>query len=681
VSLTPLVVTAPAPSALEPSLGEKPPIPDSRPLGQDAEDIDESPLSWLHPRSWQANNRTRKFITLAERGYSREGDLEVLGRSVRAMLRQQDGRGSFYSDEDYLSGDRVDDQLGGSAMLAYYLHRVELDPKIRQALENSVRFHLDQLVFRADDRPFRYSRFYNARDSSGDWCNTLWCLSKANIVLRYGERFLSPETAARLRGLMNEYWSYISTYPARDENPCHNQLLAYCEIGLAYAEIVGKGFLRAELLDYYQNHLRRLRVNDRGYQVFTEFNKWDSHYSVLSWSILEALYESTGEPIFAEDADQMALYFNEQVSAGGYCWGGSRNNECGVDEFPQLFTARADELNLHRLLFPEPSHLWHRLVVDGHGGSGLVSRIERPAPLAHSPRPDVARPWHFQNKTVSVCLDHERKLHHLSAAGLEIIPAAGRATPGIGISWCQQGKWKHDLLQEHAPKSSPGLRYSNSVAIRSGDVTGLGTMQRGYVWETRQWWLSSGEALVWVTQLITHSFLSCEAIQFHLGCPVLTRAGGETVPVSELENAEGARVDSQGVAGTLLSREYLRCGDAFVTCTVPLQFVRPSDDSFHTFPTRQGNLWREAESSNQLQALVVEAPGKLECRQSLFFATVIDREARTLQVRRGAPGWTVDTPCGSFSARPHANKWHYSLQKEAQQMELPDLAFGYRAES
>ena len=75
------------------------------------------------PSSWPADNRTRKFTPLSERGHSTETDLDILHRSVGLLLKRQDARGSFYTDEEYRSGDKVDDQLAGASLLAYSLEK------------------------------------------------------------------------------------------------------------------------------------------------------------------------------------------------------------------------------------------------------------------------------------------------------------------------------------------------------------------------------------------------------------------------------------------------------------------------------------------------------------------------------------------------------------------------------
>ena len=295
--------------------------------GAEPADFHDTPVVWVHPRDWKTDNRTRRYITLVERAYSRDGDFDMLVRSLRLMLKREDERGSFFSDEEYRRGDRGDDQIGVTCLLAYYLHRQGPDRTINDALERTVRFHLDHLVFRSPERQGAYSRGELARDTPGDWCNTLWCIGSGAITLRYGAAFLTPRTVTDLRGMLVEYWRFLANFPTRDENPCHNQLLAFCEAGARASAALADETMMGEVLKYYHGRMRRLRVQDRGYMIYGEFNQWDIHYSALSWHLLEELAALSSDPVVREDAEVMALAFREQVSAGGYYWGGPRSAE------------------------------------------------------------------------------------------------------------------------------------------------------------------------------------------------------------------------------------------------------------------------------------------------------------------------------------------------------------------
>ena len=638
----------------------------------------DAPILYKAPFQWKADNRKRGFIPLSARQYSRETDWGTVRRSVDLFLRQQDERGSFYTDEDYRSGDRVDDQIGGAAALAYFLSQTVRNEKIVDALERAVRFHLDHLVCApSPTRPFRYSRYFIDRDSSGDWCNTNWCICGGALTLQHGVPYLSKKTAAELRDVMLDNWSYISTFPTRDENPCHNQLLAYCDIGFLLAKATGNKAIFKEVLDYYHERLRRLRVYDRGHWIYSEFNQWDANYGVFAWSALENLFFATGDPAFAEDAEQMALYFNELVSAGGYIWGGSRREEGGLDEFIQAPTQWAFELGLDRLLLAEPAQLWQRLVMDGHYIKGVVHRMEVALRPRKTKRLLAPTPWHFQKGNASVCLQDDAKIHHVSSAGLEIIPVAGAGGIGSGLFWKNEDTWNCDFLHAHPPKASEGHRYNVSKPIELPDVSGLAAMQRGYLWETRQWWISTGQNLLWIGQLITHTFPQCDKIDFILGNPVLTRILGEAAPVTEVESAEGAKADTQGEAVTISSRKFLKFGDLVVGATAPLKFIRPARDAFHTFPVPGARLLREFASSNELRLVLSETPVQLECRESIFFAVELGKETPSLSCRREPLAWNLKTRFGEFDACQTNDIWNYTFATASGRRELPDIGFGF----
>jgi hypothetical protein len=639
----------------------------------------EAPVIYAAPYMWQTDNRKRHFTRLPDRHFSRASDVDTLRRSVVLFLKQQDERGSFYSDQDYRGYDKIDDQLGACAALAYILAEDGPDAKIIAALERGVRFQLDHLVWPVPgSRSMRYSRGVLDYDApSGDWCNNNWCLWGGALTYLHGARFLAPKTAGELRALLVDYWTYVSTFPTRDEGPCHNQFLAYCDIGVLCGQVIGDKKIVQEAVDHYHQRVRKLRIHDRGHWIYTEFNQWDANYGVLSWMALEHLFAATGDPAFEEDAEQMALYFNELVSAGGYIWGGSRREEGGIDEFIHAPVRWAEELGLERLLLPEPSHLWRRLAMDGHYAKVLVHRTDAPLVPRKNKRKLPPTPWHFRTGEASVCLSDDTKLHHASSAGLEIIPAINSLGTGSGLVWEKDGAWKYDLLQVRPPKASQGHRYTDSGPIHLGPISGVASMQRGYVWETRQWWLSSGSSLIWIGQVTTHASPACDRTHFILGNPILTRLAGEPVPVTEVESSEGTKADTQGDAITLASPQFLRFGDVCIGGTAPVSFVRPARDAFHTFPAPGGRHSRESTSSNDLRVLLSETPTQYDCRVSLFFAVELGREKPSLIAQGDLTHWQLKTKLGNFEARQKDGIWSYDLDTGAGPETLPYVGFGF----
>jgi hypothetical protein len=241
---------------------------------------DDATILYRPPASWPTDHRTRRYITLPERHYSHETDLEMLRRSVHFLVGRQDARGSYHTDEEYRQGDRVDDQLGAAAMVAFLLSLTGPDPRLIESLERGVRFHLDHLVCRSAAQPYPYSRYRLDRDTAFDVPNNVWILWGGSLVLKYGLPYLSKNTAEELRGLMGQTWLLISTNPVRGENPCHNQVLAFCEIAVLYARATNREEIERYALDYYHQCLRPLRVLDRGHRIYTEFNLWDANYGL-----------------------------------------------------------------------------------------------------------------------------------------------------------------------------------------------------------------------------------------------------------------------------------------------------------------------------------------------------------------------------------------------------------------
>jgi hypothetical protein len=634
------------------------------------------PLLYRPPASWKTDHRTRRFIALPERKYSRENDMEMLRRSVDWLIDRQDERGSFHSDDEYRQGDKTDDQLGACAMLAYVLSHGPPDSGVQSALQRGVRFHLDGLVRRSPSMPFPYTRAYLDQDSAFDASNGVWILWGGALVLKHGLPFLNAATAAELLELMDQTWQMISSNPVRNENPCHNQLLAYCEIAVLYAKAVKKTEIVREILTFYREKLRPLKVFDRGHWIYTEFNQWDANYGLLSWMSLEHLYTATGDAAFAEDADEMARYFDEMVSAGGYYWGGCRYNEGGLEEFIHLPASRAHSLGLDRLLIPEPAESWDRLILDGHYGRVLVLRLDTPVRSPRAVLPSPSSPWGFRDH-VSVTLTHDHKLHQASAGGLEIIPSACPLGDGSGLTWREGGSWKRDPFHLQPPRESRGLRYHGSQPIDALGISGLSTFHRGFIWETRQWWLGTGSSLFWIVQVISHSAPLCEKIDFILGTPVLTRVDGRPVQVTQVRTAEGDQADTQGEAVCISSKRYLRIGDAFVTASAQLEFLRPDRDSFHTFPLSKSIYPRDCTSSNELRVRLWEKGGRIDCRQSLFFAAQIGPDSPGLSAARMADSWSVRANQVNFIANLTHGVWNYSLERDSQKANLPRSGFGF----
>jgi hypothetical protein len=349
-----------------------------------------------------------------------------------------------------------------------------------------------------------------------------------------------------------------------------------------------------------------------------------------------------------------------------------------MEEFLAVFSKWAVELDLDRLLLPPPSHLWRQLAMDGHWGPGFVKRNAIPLRARETRRALSPTPWHFRSRNASVCLYNDARLHHLSAAGLEIIPAANIQGAGSRLTWLSGNTWKTDPFQVTSPPPSEGHRYYQSKPIQLPDAQGLTAMQRGYTWETIQWWIGTENGILWISQLISHAFLTCDKLRYILGNPVLTQVSNAAVPVTELETAEGIKTDTQGESVSISSGKFLRFGDVFVGATSPLEFGRPSRDAFHTFPLPPGTFLRDFSCSNELRVQLSETPPQVECRDSLFFAVEIGNQAPSLSAHRDPLVWTLKAKSGCFVARQREGIWSYTFETHSGHAELPRIGFRFR---
>jgi hypothetical protein len=289
-------------------------------------------------------------------------------------------------------------------------------------------------------------------------------------------------------------------------------------------------------------------------------------------------------------------------------------------------------------------------------------------------------PWHFRAGPSSACLSDDRKIHQVSSNGLEIIPAANTHGIGSGLIWESSGDWKCDYLHANPPKASEGHPYVSATPVQMPGLIGLSTMQRGYLWETRQWWISCGQGnLLWVCQLITHSSPRSDKLHFLLGNPILTRLAEQPVPVTEVASAEGACADTQGDAATVASEKFLRFGDNFVGGTAPLNFVRPAKDAFHTFPAPGGRNLRDCPCSNELRVVLSDKPMQPDCRESFFFAVELGPEVPALAASRDSLTWKLRSRPGLFEAIQVNDIWRYTFTTSSGPRQLPQMGFGYQS--
>lgn len=636
------------------------------------------------PANWSLKSvdgyRDRKFIRLRDRNPDFESDFQILERSVLRLLHGQRPDGCFMTEHELSQYDKTDDQIGAAGMLAYYLTLTPPDAEKVDALERAVRFQMEQLVWTKPALQGRYLRAVKDRDTSSDWCATLWGLTSANAVLRHGRDFLSPETYAALWIFAGDLWTYLQAFPLRNENPCHNQLVEYCAIGYAYAKLVGLADVQQEILGYYREKIRTLRVPNRGRMIYSEFNRWCAHYSLLSWMALEEFSIESGDPLVEEDAMEMAAAFNDRLSAGGYTFGGSRRDEGGYEEFLLPLWLRQKAFDFGRLLLSEPSTQWQKLSFDGHCGRVLVGRMpEYAKERRHLLPPRPASEFTLRRKTISVHLDDLGRVHHLSVNGLEILQA--NSQPQQDLTWLKEGVRTTDWILQSPPPPSQGQSYLRTSAGHEAGVSTLASMRRGSSVEIRQWWIASDTELLWFIHLLAHSDLRVDELRFSLGNPYLSCFSGQPAPLAEVANTKTS-VKTYGPAQRLHGDPYLQLGDQFLTATHPLCFERPSETAFNGFPAKDGVLWREITESNRLDLILLDSRTPLLSRESLFAAVRISANTAAPKVLSKPHEWECRTATGTFQAVETAGVWNYRfLLSAAGKQEthcLPDIGFGLR---
>jgi hypothetical protein len=635
-----------------------------------------SPANWPLEET-KEGRRTRRFIRFSERPTGFETDFSCLKRTLNIIVPQQQANGCFLSPDEILLADKSDDHLGVAGMLAYYLSLTDTNPEWSDALCRGVRYQMDHLCASAPNVSGRYVRYHLKQDCPLDWCNTLWSLQGLNFVLEYGRAFLPDDLYVEVEALGRDFWEYLTDFPARDENPCHNQLLEYASIGYTYGRVSGRSEVCGFTLEYYRTFLRKLRILDRGRWIYTEFNRWCAHYALLSWCALEHLWAESGDSMFKEDALEMAAAFNDRISAGGFYFGGSRRDEPGYETFLYQFWLRGQSFDFDRLLLPEPSDQWRDLIYDGHNGRSLVSEMmlfaKQPSITKISLPPTV---YTMLLDRYSVRFNENATARHISVNGLELLEAKLPACLSSPLLWKQNGTWVEDTILATPPPSSQLHRYSVVLGQRIADCDVRATMQRGGEWEIRQWWISDGKRLQWVAHFIAHNVVRSEQVKFVFGNPYLAEIDGSVVPVSVISNATQS-VHTYGAAQSLEGCDLLQIGNQFMRSTHPLSFVRPREDAFDGFPARNRKLWSQQLESNRIEMILSDESKQFNFRESFFASLEIGHESTKPELLTRPEEWKCSGAMGRFKAEGKNGIWSYTFKLTGgQAFQLPNPTFG-----
>lgn len=620
--------------------------------------------------------RDRQFLRFSDREVGFQSDFHSLSQSITHLVPLQQPNGSFIAPEILPRCDKSDDHLGVAGMLAYYLTLVPDKPEWEDALSRAIRFQLDHLVWKSKGRPGSYVRCLINEDSSLDWCNTLWVLMSVTPILKYSRPFIEKSLYAEIEAFGADIWQYLSQFPVRDENPCHNQLLEYTALGYAYGVSSNRQDVKDSVMAYYKQTLRSLRVKDCGRWIYTEFGRWCPHYSVLSWHALESLLADSGDSTVEEDALEMAAAFNDRLSASGYIYGGSRRDEPGYEEFLYQLWLREKQFGFDRIQMPEPSTQWRNLVYDGHNGRGLASRMPHYAKgRPEQPLTDISSPYAMRKERCSVHFNEDTSAHQISIRGLEILEANTKLRLAGGLTWrTKDGQWKGDEVIANPPANSQLHHYSQSIAAKVGEFEVHATMQRGASWEIRCWWITDGRLLECFYHFLSHGVTRAEEIRFIIGNPYLAEFEGKVHPIREIRGRTSS-VPTYGGAQSLRSAGPLWIGNQAIVSTHPLQYIRPDERAFDGFPARNGLLWREQEDSNRVDILLVEQPREVFFRESIFTAVQFGDASLLPEVTSSPNTWECRFGLGIFRAAAQESVWKYQFQSAKGTYELPAPSF------
>lgn len=622
----------------------------------------------------------RSWIKLDDLPAQPAFDLETLGRSARVLLDRQESSGSFLAPELYFTGDRTDDQIGGAAVLAAALALGRVPPVEKPFLNKAVRYHLEHLVWQSEDTGFMFLRYVADRPTPNDWCATLWALHGAVLTLEHGRGILDPDLELRLRRVCADYWRFLSSYPLKEENPCHNQLLEYCSIGFHAGKVLGDDRVAAEALAYYFDYVRGLRVPLRGRLIYGEFNQWCSHYFLLSWFAVEKLALHTGNAVIEDDAREMAAAFDDRLSAGGFFYGGSRYDEAGVEELMFPLWRRALQFDFGRTLVPGPAGRHRRITYDGHFGKALVGRLPLYAhPRPSSPPATPGNPATLRRKHVSLNLDEAGKPWLLSVAGVEFLQARRLGACSADLLWRRDGGVRIDPLMGRNLAASRNLSFQTIRREQFGGLESLRSLRRGALWELRNWWLASDDSLVWLVHAINHADMTLDSADLLLACPFLASDDRHTTTLGTVGLPGHPGISLYGGPDLALSPGELSVGGCRLAASHPLCVCRPSSSAAAGFPLPPGTLWRDVTETNFISLQLVSEKTSLACRQGLWGAVVFgastSAEMRP-RVTVAANQCEIRIADIGVSAEARRGVWHYTLARGNSRWTIADFGFG-----
>ncbi|MFJ5262298.1 hypothetical protein ACIQAC_17705 [Streptomyces sp. NPDC088387] len=572
-----------------------------------------------------------------------------------------------------------DTSLGVTSLLALAWQRGG-DPRLPDAVRDSLAFHLRERVHRTDnpgypnlrirDSGLPYARFALAPGAHphGDWPSTVWALLQTVNLLDAADGLLTDEQRAATLELARGYWRWLTEATFFNPQDAANQAIGCVVGGLMLARHVPhpQGALIGTLaLRLYEEEIRDRRVRDRGALLPPEHGgAYDNNYGPVSLSFLAQAYRTSGERVFAEDGDALARYLDARLTNGGFDLGGPRYSEqhCGFEAVLGLrhFGARIGaDLGRYRGDTRWARHATGRDGgLDGHFAFMLVWQIQDRTRWHRTPSTATAR-HQLRAGTVSVAFDDRMTPALIEAGGTYLLPAAVNRQHGFGPVY--------DGFLLSRPFGAVRVRDVRAGEVREGDVR-AGGVREGDV-----------RAGGLVAKLVTRPVVDREHVLRHVRALYVTD-GTRLWTVVAVERLEGTPYLLAGMPYAADDADRVRrTASAPVRSAGELRLTHPTATGADHFDARSGQTqeqaafalsadprvfgnpdesWRRLVSSSALEAgPAPDAPDELHVFAVRYgpgddFAPVFARDPAGLLVRTEAFTAVLGEPAGDEHGEP-----------------------------
>ncbi|XUL86040.1 hypothetical protein ACQ86D_04465 [Streptomyces galilaeus] len=374
----------------------------------------------------------------------------VLADVVEQALRRITPEGNLEHPD--CCDDIGDTSLGITSLLAFAWQRGK-DPRLPEAVQRSLAFHLRERVYTEDNPGYPNLRVRNSglpyaryvleagAHPIGDWPSTAWALLQAVNILDATDGLVDDEQRTAVVELAHGYWRWLTEATFFNPQEAGNQAIGCVVGGLMLASHLPSGegeLVRERALAVYADEIRAHRVSDRGALLPPEHGgAYDNNYGPISLSFLAQAHIVSGEDVFAEDGEALARYIDARLTNGGFDNGGPRYSEqhsafesvLGLRYFgarigSDIGRYRGDSRWARHAVKPDGG-------VDGHFAWMLVWQIQDTTPWHRTPSTEPVR-HQLRAGTVSVAFDKKMTPSVVEADGTYYLPAAVNRQHGFG---------------------------------------------------------------------------------------------------------------------------------------------------------------------------------------------------------------------------------------------------------